>query len=284
MDCQHKNTQLEHAKLGLSATKDYFMLTFTALPAFNDNYIWLIQDTQRQLCAAVDPGDAQPVLSWLAEHPQWQLTDILITHHHHDHVGGVSALKTATQAQVIGPAREAIPCLDLPVDEGTNIELLGHTVQVFAVPGHTLGHVVYFCQTDATQPWLLSGDTLFAGGCGRIFEGTPEQMHASLTRLAALPDTTQVYCTHEYTLSNMLFAQAVEPSNAQIEQRLTQVRQLREQQKITLPSTIAIEQRCNPFLRCEHADVIRAAEEKAGTTLDNATAVFAALRSWKDTF
>ncbi len=260
------------------------MLTFTALPAFNDNYIWLIQDSQRQLCAAVDPGDAQPVLNWLAEHPQWQLTDILVTHHHHDHVGGVSALKAATHARVIGPARESIPCLDLPVDEGASIDLIGHTVQVFAVPGHTLGHVVYFCQTDPVQPWLLSGDTLFAGGCGRIFEGSPEQMHTSLTRLATLADTTRVYCTHEYTLSNMLFAQAVEPNNAEIAQRLDEVRQLRTQQQITLPSTIALEKRCNPFLRCEQSDVLRAAEEKAGTALDNSTAVFATLRSWKDTF
>ena len=152
------------------------MLTFTALPAFNDNYIWLIQDSQRQLCAAVDPGDAQPVLSWLAARPEWQLSDILITHHHRDHVGGVTALKDATQARVVGPARETIPSLDLPVDDGATIEVLGHTVQVFAVPGHTLGHVVYFCSEATDSPWLLSGDTLFAGGCGRIFEGTAEQM------------------------------------------------------------------------------------------------------------
>ena len=260
------------------------MLTFTALPAFNDNYIWLIQDAQRKLCAAVDPGDEQPVLNWLAEHPQWQLTDIIITHHHHDHVGGVSALKQATQAQVIGPARESIPSLDLPVDDGATIELLGHTVQVFAVPGHTLGHVVYFCQDDVNPPWLLSGDTLFAGGCGRIFEGTAEQMYASLSRLAALPDTTQVYCTHEYTLSNLLFAQAVEPNNADINQRVAQVRQLRDQQQITLPSNIALEKRTNPFLRCEQTEVIQAAEHKSGVALDTNHAVFATLRSWKDTF
>ena len=235
------------------------MLTFTALPAFNDNYIWLIQDTQRQLCAAVDPGDAQPVLNWLADHPQWQLTDILITHHHHDHVGGVSALKEATQAKVTGPARETIPSLDIAVDEGTRIELLGYTVQVFAVPGHTLGHVAYFCNNSVNQPWLLSGDTLFAGGCGRMFEGHPEQMYASLSRLAALPDNTLVYCTHEYTLSNLLFAQAVEPSNQDIQQRIDTVRQLRAEQQITLPSHIALEKRTNPFLRCAEPSVIQAA-------------------------
>ena len=260
------------------------MLTFTALPAFNDNYIWLIQDTQRQLCAAVDPGDAQPVLDWLAEHPQWQLTDIIITHHHQDHVGGVTALKEATQARVVGPARESIPSLDLPVDDNASIELLGHTVQVFAVPGHTLGHVVYFCQDKVDPPWLLSGDTLFAGGCGRVFEGTAQQMYASLTRLAALPDNTLVYCTHEYTLSNLLFAQAVEPNNADIDQRIAQVRQLRDAQQITLPSNLALEKRTNPFLRCEQPEVIQAAEQRAGMPLEHNHAIFAALRSWKDTF
>lgn len=260
------------------------MLTFTALPAFNDNYIWLIQDTQRQLCAAVDPGDAQPVLNWLADHPEWQLSDILITHHHRDHVGGVTVLKDATQARVVGPARETIPSLDLPVDDGATIEVLGHTVQVFAVPGHTLGHVVYFCSQPAESPWLLSGDTLFAGGCGRIFEGTAEQMYTSLSRLAALPDNTRVYCTHEYTLSNLLFAQAVEPNNAELNQRVTEVRKLRNAQQITLPSSIALEKRTNPFLRCEQPEVILAAEQTAGTALNSGHTVFGALRSWKDTF
>ena len=260
------------------------MLTFTALPAFNDNYIWLIQDTQRQLCAAVDPGDAQPVLNWLADHPEWQLSDILITHHHRDHGGRVTVLKDATQARVVGPARETIPSLDLPVDDGATIEVLGHTVQVFAVPGHTLGHVVYFCPQPAESPWLLSGDTLFAGGCGRIFEGTAEQMYTSLSRLAALPDNTSVYCTHEYTLSNLLFAQAVEPNNAELNQRVTQVRQLRDEQQITLPSNIALEKRTNPFLRCEQPEVMQAAEQTAKHTLNSSHAVFGALRSWKDTF
>lgn len=260
------------------------MLILTALPAFNDNYIWLIQDPQQQRCVAVDPGDAQPVLDWLAQHPHWQLSDILITHHHHDHVGGISALKQATQARVIGPAKENIPCRDLAVDEGASIELLGHTLQVFAVPGHTLGHLAYYATTGLSQPWLLSGDTLFAGGCGRLFEGTAEQMHASLSRLAALPEDTLVYCTHEYTLSNLRFAQAVEPANPAIEQRLRKVTQLRETQRITLPSTIALEKRTNPFLRCAQPAVIQAAEHQAGQTLEHSYHVFATLRSWKDTF
>lgn len=260
------------------------MLTFTALPAFNDNYIWLIQDAQRQHCAAVDPGDAQPVLNWLNAHPEWQLTDILITHHHQDHVGGVKALKEATQARVVGPARESIPCLDLPVDDDATLDLFGYTVQVFAVPGHTLGHVVYFNQDANSAPWLLSGDTLFAGGCGRVFEGTAEQMYASLSRLAALPESTQIYCTHEYTLSNLRFAQAVEPNNSDLKQRLKEVQLLREKQLITLPSTVALEKRTNPFLRCEHVDVQQAAQAHAGRALEQNSAVFATLRSWKDTF
>lgn len=260
------------------------MLTFTALPAFNDNYIWLIQNLATQHCAVVDPGDAQPVLDWLASHPQWHLTDILITHHHHDHVGGVTQLKQATQAQVTGPAREKIPSLDIAVDQGSLISLLEHTVQVFAVPGHTLGHLVYFCNDHTDSPWLLSGDTLFAGGCGRIFEGTAEQMYASLTQLAALPDNTLVYCTHEYTLSNLLFARAVEPNNAVLNKRLIEVQHLRDNQRITLPSTIALEKASNPFLRCAEPAVKHAAEQKAGTALDTESAVFARLRTWKDTF
>lgn len=259
------------------------MLTFTALPAFNDNYIWLLQNADTQQCAVVDPGDAQPVLNWLAANPHWQLTDILITHHHHDHVGGVSQLKQATQAQVTGPARETIPSLDVPVDEGSQLNLLGHTVQVFAVPGHTLGHVVYFCQEESI-PWLLSGDTLFAGGCGRIFEGTAEQMHASLNKLSALPDATLVYCTHEYTLSNLRFAQAVEPDNPVLAKRLLEVQQLRDQQQITLPSSLALEKASNPFLRCAEPSLKSTAEQKAQTSLATASAVFATLRSWKDTF
>lgn len=260
------------------------MLTFTALPAFNDNYIWLMQNAVTQQCAVVDPGDAQPVLNWLAANPQWQLTDILITHHHPDHVGGVTQLKQATAAKVSGPAREKIPSLDVAVDEGTHITVLEHTVQVFAVPGHTLGHVVYFCQNATDTPWLLSGDTLFAGGCGRIFEGTAAQMHASLTKLSALPDQTLVYCTHEYTLSNLRFAQAVEPSNPELTQRLFEVQNLREKNCITLPSSIALEKACNPFLRCSEPAVKHAAEQKAQIPLHSDTAVFATLRTWKDTF
>ena len=212
------------------------MIKIDALPAFSDNYIWLLQDSGQQRCAVIDPGDAAPVLAWLNAHPGWRLSDILITHHHHDHVGGIAQLKAATGARVVGPARETIPERDRALSDGDSVEVLGHTLSVIEVPGHTLGHIAYY---QAEQHWLFCGDTLFAAGCGRLFEGSPAQMHASLQRLAALPDRTLVYCTHEYTLSNLRFAQAVEPDNAQIAERLRQVAAWREAGQISLPSTLA---------------------------------------------
>ncbi|MDQ3204500.1 MAG: hydroxyacylglutathione hydrolase, partial [Pseudomonadota bacterium] len=169
------------------------MIQITALCAFSDNYIWLLQDTDTRRCAVVDPGDAAPVQAWLAAHPDWVLSDILITHHHHDHVGGVQALKNATDAKVYGPARETIPAREVALVDSDRINVLGLGFDVIDVPGHTSGHIAFY-----HQGMLFCGDTLFAAGCGRLFEGTPEQMHASLTRLASLPEDTQVYCAHEY--------------------------------------------------------------------------------------
>lgn len=188
------------------------MIQIDALSAFNDNYIWLLQDATSRRCAVVDPGDAKPVEAWLAAHPDWRLSDILVTHHHHDHVGGVAALKELTGARVLGPANEKIPARDLALEDGERVEVLGLVFEIFHVPGHTLGHIAYY--HPAETPLLFCGDTLFAAGCGRLFEGTPAQMHHSLARLAALPANTRVYCTHEYTLSNLRFALAVEPDNA----------------------------------------------------------------------
>jgi len=253
-----------------------------ALPAFTDNYIWLLQDTQHQRCAAVDPGDAAPVQAWLDEHPDWQLTDILVTHHHHDHVGGVETLKARHGARVLGPANERIPGRDEALEDGQRISVLGYDLQVLTVPGHTLGHIAYF-HDDARTPWLLCGDTLFAAGCGRLFEGTAEQMHASLQRLAALPEHTLVYCTHEYTLSNLRFAHTVEPDNTAISQRMKQVAALREDGGISLPSTLRSERDTNPFLRCSEPAVVQACRLR-GCQSDSPQAVFATLRSWKDTF
>lgn len=260
---------------------DRTMIKIDALPAFSDNYIWLLQDPERRHCAVVDPGDAAPVEAWLAAHPGWQLSDILITHHHFDHVGGIERLKAATGARVLGPANEKIPGCDLALHDGDQVDVLGQRFSVYAVPGHTLGHIAY---VQAEQHWLFCGDTLFAGGCGRLFEGSPEQMHQSLSRLAALPEQTQVFCTHEYTLSNLRFAAAVEPENQQIKQRLEQVGQWREAGQISLPSSIALERATNPFLRSSEPAVSAMIAERDGPASRSPAQVFAALRAWKDHF
>lgn len=255
------------------------MIQIDALPAFSDNYIWLLQDTAKRRCAVVDPGDAAPVQAWLAANPGWVLEDILITHHHHDHVGGVEALKHATGARVCGPAQERIPARDLALDDGDQVKVLGLDFDIIAVPGHTLGHIAYY-----SAPLLFCGDTLFAAGCGRLFEGTTEQMHQSLSRLAALPTETRVYCTHEYTLSNLRFAKAVEPENLHVAQRFADVTRLRDEDRISLPSTIGLERLTNPFLRTAETSVKQKADEWKGHSNTSQASVFAALRSWKDTF
>lgn len=255
------------------------MIQITALPAFTDNYIWLLQDPDTRRCAVVDPGDAAPVQAWLADHPGWALSDILITHHHHDHVGGVEQLKKATDAKVFGPASEKIPARDVALKDNDRINVLGWDFEVFAVPGHTLGHIAFY--HDGV---LFCGDTLFAAGCGRLFEGTPEQMYTSLSRLAALPEQTRVYCTHEYTLSNLRFAVAVEPDNRHTADRLADVTQKRQAGIITLPSTLALEKLTNPFLRTGETSVKDKVDERNGLQDRAPSAVFAALRAWKDTF
>ncbi|TFF38675.1 hydroxyacylglutathione hydrolase [Pseudomonas sp. RIT623] len=259
------------------------MIQIDALPAFSDNYIWLLQDTANRRCAVVDPGDAGPVLTWLGQHRDWVLEAILVTHHHHDHVGGVEALKQATGAQVYGPASERIPGRDIALEDDARIEVLGLAFEVLAMPGHTLGHIAYYTAQSAT-PLLFSGDTLFAAGCGRLFEGTPEQMHRSLQRLAALPVATEVYCAHEYTLSNLRFARAVEPDSEHVRQRFEDVTRLRADNRITLPSTIGMERLTNPFLRTAETSVKQKADEWKGHSKPSQATVFAALRSWKDVF
>ncbi len=265
------------------------MIQIEALPAFSDNYIWLLQDTATQRCAVVDPGDARPVLDWLDAHPQWQLTDILITHHHQDHVGGVEALKARSGAKVSGPANETIPARDVALRDGDAVTCLGIAFEVIEVPGHTLGHIAFHSAegsggAEGTGPLLFSGDTLFAGGCGRLFEGTPEQMHHSLQRLAVLPEATRVYCAHEYTLSNLRFANAAEPDNAHVLERLAEVEKLRAEQRITLPSSIGLERLTNPFLRTTETSVKQKADEWTKAANPSSIAVFAALRAWKNAF
>lgn len=255
------------------------MIQISALPAFTDNYIWLLQDHATQRCAVVDPGDAAPVQAWLDAHPGWVLGDILITHHHHDHVGGVETLKKATGATVYGPASENIPGRDVALKDNDTVRVLGWDFDVHAVPGHTLGHIAYY-----HHGLLFCGDTLFAAGCGRLFEGTPQQMYQSLSRLAALPEDTLVYCTHEYTLSNLKFAAAVEPDNRDIAARLEKVSQQRASGVMTLPSTLALEKLTNPFLRTGEILVTQKVDERNGPQNRAPSEVFAALRAWKDTF
>jgi hydroxyacylglutathione hydrolase len=255
------------------------MIQISALPAFTDNYIWLLQDHRSQRCAVVDPGDAAPVEAWLDAHPDWVLSDILITHHHHDHVGGVERLKHISGATVYGPASENIPARDVALQDNDTASVLGWDFDVYAVPGHTLGHIAYY-----HHGLLFCGDTLFAAGCGRLFEGTPDQMHHSLSRLAALPEDTLVYCTHEYTLSNLKFAAAVEPTNTDIAARLEKVTQQRQNGVMTLPSTLALEKLTNPFLRTGETLVKQKVDERAGAQNRAPSEVFAALRAWKDKF
>ena len=258
------------------------MLDVIALPAFNDNYIWLLRLRGDKRCWVVDPGDAEVVQRYL-QAQALQLEGILLTHHHADHIGGVEAL-AQPGISVIGALQDVyrLPPLSVQVTAGSRFQLLGQTVQVFEVPGHTLGHVAYFIG-DQQPPLLFPGDTLFAGGCGRLFEGTPEQMHASLQSLAALPDSTQVYAAHEYTLSNLRFALQVEPDNAALQARLEACQALRDKNQPTLPSTLAAEKATNPFLRVSTDPVIAAARRHAESPLrPGVTEVFAEIRRWKD--
>jgi hydroxyacylglutathione hydrolase len=263
------------------------------LPAFNDNYFWLMHNNGRAL--VVDPGDAQPVLAALQQ-LGLQLDSILVTHHHSDHVGGVAELVKAREShvRVYGPALENIPEPLTPLVQGDTVEALGLTWQVLDVPGHTAGHIAYFCADAAVDglpsPILFCGDTLFSGGCGRLFEGTPAQMLASLDKLAVLPGNTQVCCAHEYTLSNLRFACAVEPNNADLLAYVSHCERLRAQGQPTLPAHLAMELKINPFLRSRCATVIQAAHQfqpslrASGDAAKDTVSVFAAIREWKNQF
>ncbi|KAF1047179.1 MAG: Hydroxyacylglutathione hydrolase GloB [Xylophilus sp.] len=257
------------------------------LPAFADNYIWMLHAAGQAV--VVDPGDAQPVFDALAQRGL-RLAGILVTHHHRDHVGGVAALREATGAPVWGPAREqyriAVPFV--PLAGGDRVEVLGVPFAVIDVPGHTAGHIAYYAPAlpdAAGTPVLFCGDTLFSAGCGRLFEGTPAQMQASLDALAALPGDTRVCCAHEYTLSNLKFARAVEPGNAELLQYSARCHELRAGGLPTLPARLATERAINPFLRTREATVAGAARGfDAQVSPNDAVSVFAALRQWKNTF
>ncbi|MCE7597983.1 hydroxyacylglutathione hydrolase [Vibrio fluvialis] len=252
------------------------MLHIKSIPAFNDNYIWLIQNSDRR-CAVVDPGDATPVLDYLSQH-ELTLEAILITHHHNDHIGGVPELvRQYPNVDVVGPAQEPIPTLTHPVDAGDQIELFDERFMVLGLPGHTLGHIGYVGDGK-----LFCGDVLFSAGCGRVFEGTMEQMFTSLSKLVALPEETEVYCAHEYTASNVAFAMAVEPDNEQLQIYRDDVIRLRGQGHSTLPSTLRREKWVNPFLRTQEPSIMKSVANRTEQT--DALSIFTALREWKNEF
>jgi hydroxyacylglutathione hydrolase len=257
-------------------------LAIQPIAAFSDNYIWLFYDTQTRQACVVDPGDAQPVLDTLKE-LELNLTTIIITHHHFDHVGGLEVLHKAYSPKVFGPKNPAISGLSETLGAGDVISVLDTEFQVLEVPGHTLDHIAYF--HAGIEPLLFCGDTLFAGGCGRLFEGTPAMMHQSLQSLAALPPATRVYCAHEYTMANLGFASAVEPDNSALQQRIAAAKSTRAQNQPTVPSEMALELATNPFLRCADSG-LRAnlvSQGKLAGDVDD-VAVFTAVRAWKDTY
>ncbi len=252
------------------------------IPAFSDNYIWLLYDAGQAL--VVDPGDAAPVLASLRQ-LDLQLQGILVTHHHADHVGGVAQLRQATGAQVWGPAYEQLPEPVQRVQGGDTVQALGGPWQVIDVPGHTSGHIAFYSTAAQAQPVLFCGDTLFSGGCGRLFEGTPQQMQQSLDDLAALPDNTLVCCAHEYTMSNLRFAQAVEPNNQALAHYQRHCQALREAGRPTLPSLMETERSINPFLRTRESAVAAAAVGfDAQVRQQDPASVLAGLRQWKNVF
>ena len=254
------------------------MMQVHAVPAFRDNYLWVIAEGPH--AAVVDPGDARPIEDFLSSRGL-ELTAILATHHHADHIGGVPELAAHWRCPVFGPAHDGVDGLDRKLVEGDQVRVPGLDAgfAVLDVPGHTAGHIAYV-HPEA----VFCGDTLFACGCGRLFEGTPAQMVRSLGKLAALPRETRVYCAHEYTMSNIRFAEAVEPGNARLAERKARDAAKRERGEPTVPSTIDEERATNPFLRCAEPEVRASAERHAGRSLAGPVEVFAEIRAWKNSF
>lgn len=257
------------------------MLTIDPIPAFSDNYIWLIYDDSTGEAFVVDPGDAAPVEARLKD-MQLSLSGILITHHHFDHTGGLEALRSSHNPIVYGPVNPAVDGIDHRLTAGDVIQVLGESFSVIEVPGHTLDHIAYF--HDGDTPLLFCGDTLFAGGCGRVFEGTPPMMHASLASLAELPGDTRIYCAHEYTLANLAFAAAVEPDNSDLRQRVVDAEATRSRNEPTVPSNISLELKTNPFLRCAEPALLDALRKQGRLEGESGPEVFATVRGWKDNF
>lgn len=246
------------------------------VPILSDNYLWVIISSDRKEVIAVDPGEYQPLRAFL-ESKQLTLSAVLITHHHHDHIGGLDELLHHHQVPVYGPSHLAQ--VTHKISELEPIVLGNLSFQVLYIPGHTLDHVAYLLADH-----LFCGDTLFSAGCGRVFEGTFSQMYESLQKISALSDNTKIYCAHEYTLANLKFARTVEPNNSDIAEKIKQTIQLRESNHPTLPSVLHEEKLMNPFLRCHIPEVIHQVEQHSGLELSQAVDVFEQLRRWKDTF
>mgnify|MGYP000928854447 FL=1 len=251
-------------------------MNLNSIPAFQDNYIWVLSEDDGR-CLIVDPGEAAPVLRAIEEH-QWQPEAILLTHHHNDHVGGVQALRDAFPDVVVyGPAETQHKGTTQVVAEGDTVTVLGQDFSVFATPGHTLGHICFF-----SFPYLFCGDTLFSGGCGRLFEGTATQMYQSFCKINALPDDTVICCAHEYTLGNMKFAVSVLPEDAEVQEYYKKVSELRAKNEKTLPVILKNERKINLFLRTEDADLIEVINQER--VLQHPEERFAWLRAKKDAF
>ncbi len=253
------------------------MISVTPLHAFNDNFIWVIHNSHSTSIAVVDPGQAEPVIQF-SQQNNLTVDEILITHHHRDHTGGIGALVEKYGCKVYGPKEESITAVSHLVNDGDEIKLSnGLSFNVLGFPGHTRGHIGFYGHDT-----LFCGDTLFSSGCGRIFEGTYQQMYESLEKIRSLPDETLVYCAHEYTHDNLLFAITAEPDNQAIKARLQQVEVLCEHKEDTVPTSIALEKKVNPFLRYNHPTLKQNAEQYAGRVLKSEVEVFATVRDWKD--
>lgn len=255
-------------------------VSITPVPTLKDNYVWVLINEENRSAVIVDPGEAKPVAAFLKQH-KLRLESILITHHHWDHTNGISELKFTANCPVIAPVKEKVSNVTYPVYENDKVQIDNFpiTFQVIDIPGHTLGHVAYFGNGK-----LFCGDTLFAAGCGRIFEGTAEQMYTSLKKLAALPPHTKIYCGHEYTLNNLNFANSVEPQNKKIAERIARVTEIRQKNLPSLPSLLTEELDTNPFFRCDSPEIIKNVETYAGKSLSNPVEVFSWLRKMKDNF
>jgi len=260
------------------------MLEVTPIRAFHDNYLWLFRQSGSRECGIVDPGDADPILHYLQEH-DLELKAILITHHHADHTGGIQQLLEHYDAPVYGPSSPNIPEVTDPLDENDNISVLSEEFQIIKIPGHTLDHIAYYApKSSYRKPVLFCGDTLFAGGCGRVFEGTHTMMHNSLQKLARLDPDTHVYCAHEYTMANLNFAKAVLPENKPLSDRISVEQKKRDQDIPTVPTSIRVELDTNPFLRCHEQELVNAASQHTGRNISSPEEVFAVIRDWKDSF